>query len=350
VLRGLDEYCRGLQPGDVLPSQQELMRQFEASERSVRWALEELRRRGVVVGRQGARNCVADARPAAEEPALVPSEARSIVAIAIPDHALFDQAMNLLVDKAKVEDISVFCQLLPGSGVLIQDLPAMAQKPLGYIVFRRDLIPLAEQLQAQGHRVVAIGTPYVDASPPVPVVYGDHEEGGYLATQHLIELGHRRIAFCAFGDIPQTLRFQGHQRAIREARKNGLQVFGSELHLDEIRSWRQNPSQAEALFNNPLAPTALAVWNDHEAVMVMGQLARVGLHVPEDISIVGYDNLPEGELQHPSLTTVHSPLDQQLKTALNLLTRPTAPTGPYQMLIQPQLVVRESAAPHRSPG
>jgi DNA-binding LacI/PurR family transcriptional regulator len=363
VLQILRDYCRKeLQPGSVVPNHRELMQRFEASERSVRWALNELRRQGIIIRRQGARTYVADPQSVvvtsangsspviAARPAVV-MESRTIVAIAVPDHAIFDQAMNLLVEKARVEDLSVVCHLFPGTNdVAMQSLPPVAHEPLGYIVFRRELLGLAEALQAEGHRVVYMGTPYVNSIPQVPSVYGDQEQGGYLAARHLIDLGHRRIAFCAFGDIQQSLRWQGHQRALREARKGGLRIDDSVLDLDDMRAWKENPALGRAIFGGPYAPTGLVVWNDHEAVMVMGQLTRLGLRVPQDVSIVGYDNLPEGEMQHPALTTVYSPMDQQLKTAINLLTRPEALLAPYQFLMQPILIPRESTVAPPSKG
>jgi DNA-binding LacI/PurR family transcriptional regulator len=224
-------------------------------------------------------------------------------------------------------------------------LPQLADEPMGYIVFRRELIEMAEALQSQGHRVVCVATPARDTIPKVPSVYGDQEQGGYMATGHLIDLGHRRIAFCGYSDVDQTVRWQGHQRALREARKNGLPVEDSFCDLREIREWLDNPSLAEAIFKAPSAPTGLVIWNDHEAIMVLGLLARLGLRVPQDVSVVGYDNLPEGELQHPALTTVHSPLQDQLRVAINLLQRPESPLPPYQFIMQSILVPRKSTAP-----
>lgn len=350
VLEVLRNYCQELKPGDLVPPHQQLMRRFDASERSVRWALDELRRQGRIVRRRGARTVVADlsenlnSNGAHDLSAAQPTEnqTRTIVAIAIPDYALFDQAMELLVQQAKTDDISVLCHLLHRNDVEAE-LPQITRKPLGFIVFRRELLPLAEKLHAAGHKVVSLATPYVGVTPAVPVVYGDHEYGGYLATKHLIELGHRRIAFCAYDDVQQTMRWQGHQRALREATKRGLEVQESFLDLHEIETWKDNPASGEAILRSSDAPTGLVLWNDHEAVMVMGQLSRLGLRVPQDVSIVGYDNLREGQLLHPALTSVHSSMEQQLQAAINLLTRDSMPSVPYQLVVQPTLICRDSS-------
>jgi LacI family transcriptional regulator len=331
------------------------MRQFGASERSVRGALDELRRQGVIVRRQGARTYVADPNTASTGSVVSGGvetgvASRTVVAIAIPDQALFDQAMKLLVEQAKTEDVSVLCHLVTGddaAGGQVQ-LPQLSEKPLGFIIFRRELLPLAEQLHAAGHRVVLVGTPYAGTIPAVPVVCGNQAFGGYLATKHLISLGHRRIAICAYGDWRQTLRGQGYERALREASRRGLEIEESFVDLEVVKD---DPASLEAVFHGPAAPTGLVVWNDHEAAFLVGVLNRLNVRIPRDVSIVGYDNLREGQILHPALTTVYSSMEQQLQAALNLLAAPAPPPSTYQLVIQPSLVYREStAAPASQPG
>jgi DNA-binding LacI/PurR family transcriptional regulator len=358
VLQVLDDFCRGLQPGDLVPSHVELMRRFDASERSVRWALDELRRQGKIVRRRGARTCVAELPVSQHNEIVAPApearavNSRTIVAIATPDHAMFDQAMKLLMEQAQAAGLSIFCHLVPAPACADTPLPPLSQEPLGFIVFRGDALPLAERLQAEGHRVILVGTPRADATPTVPLINSDHDLGGYLACKHLIELGHRRIAYCAGPDIIATFRWQGHERAIVEAHRQGLDIQSTLIHLDDIKSWKADPAPGEAIFRGPEAPTALAVWNDHEAVMVMAQLNRYGLRVPEDVSIVGYDNLPEGRIMHPALTTVDTSIEYQLQAAIGLLSRPKLPDGPYRSVTLPVLIPRESSAsvPFTSPS
>lgn len=361
VLQVLTDFCDSLQPGDLVPTYHDLMRRFDASERAVRWALDELRRQGKIVRRQGARTYVAEPQKRAAltspysqgnavtagtplETSVGATETRTVITIAIPDHAVFDQAITLLVEQAKNEDLSLMCHVLPEALENISQLPQIAHAPLGFILFRRDLLPLAEQLYAAGHRVVLMGTPYADVTPGVPVIYGDQEYGGYLATSHLIELGHRRLAFCAFADCEKTLRWQGHHRAIREAARRGIPVEVRFLDIEEVRTWKENPAPGEAIFRDEAAPTGVVVWNDHEAATLMGQLNRLGLRIPQDVSIVGYDNLREGQLLHPALTTVHSPMEQQLQAALNLLMRSNPPSAPYQLVVLPTLTIRDSTS------
>ena len=265
LLQLLTDFCGELQSGDVVPPHQQLMRRFNASERSVRWALDELRRQGKIVRRRGARTVIAEhvegqSNAAASKSlysSTVSEKTRTIIAVTVPDYSSFDQAMELLVQQAKNDELSVLCQLLHTTD-LKSPLPQMAQEPLGFIVFRRNLSPLAEKLHAQGHRVVLIATPYNGVIPQVPVVYGEQEYGGYLATKHLIELGHQRIAFCGYGDCESTLRWQGHQRAIREGIKRGLNIQDSMLDIYEVETWKDDLPKAKPFFEVRLL---LRVWS-----------------------------------------------------------------------------------------
>jgi len=356
VLSSLDGLCGELRPGDLFPPHQELMKRLDASERAVRWALDELRRQGKIVRRQGAGTFVAELKP---EPAqsevsngagsLLPStmsDAGTIVAIATPDHGYYDLAMKLLFHQAEAAGFGVAYRLVDAAASRLPALPKLKDGPLGFIVFRFDLAPLAQQLQQAGHRVVLMGAPLVDQELGVPNVYGDHEVGGYLATKHLIDLGHRRIGYIGDVKTQRTLRWQGHLRAIRESRRCGHDVSDAFIPLKEMLAWKTDLARGREYLSQSDAPTGLVGWNDQEALVLLGLLSRMGLRVPEDISVVGYDNLPESEWGHPSLTTVNGGVDQQLRGALNVLTR-AAPVSPhYNLVVVPTLIARESSGSH----
>jgi DNA-binding LacI/PurR family transcriptional regulator len=325
------------------------MRRYGASERAVRWALEELQRTGKIISRQGARTIVAD-RPPAGTTSVVPRlDQGTIVAVGEPDQAFFDRAMHLLLRESERADLSLVCRLIKAERHAKLAPPAPDERPLGFILFRYDFFPLARQLQAAGNRVVLVGAPPADAHFDVPNVYGDHEQGGYLTLRHLLELGHERIAFCGTRDIRQTLRWAGFQRVLQEAARQGKTIHTSVLFVDEVREWARNPELAKAYFARPDAPTGMVAWNDHEALLVGGQLNRIGIRIPEDVSIVGYDDLPEGRMMHPPLTTVDSGVEQQLQAAINVLLRPTPASPTHTVVIIPSLLRRESTAPPRQP-
>jgi LacI family transcriptional regulator len=116
------------------------------------------------------------------------------------------------------------------------------------------------------------------------------------------------------------------------------------LFLDEVESWKQSPEEAQQYFKRADAPTGIAVWNDHEAVGVLSALSRAGIRVPDHVSLVGYDDLPEGRRVHPPLTTVDSAVEQQLQAALDILTGDAPPSSTHTVVVLPALIKRESCA------
>jgi hypothetical protein len=343
VFRALDEMCRVLQAGDTIPTHKELMRRFDASERVVLRALEEMQRQGKIIRRPRIGTVVAGGRR--DTPASAMGR-RTVMAVSQPDQSYFDRAMSLLFDHVETADLKLACQFINPVVDTIA-VPAEGEQPLGYIFFRGNMAPLAKRLQDAGCRVVLVGTPPLDVTFEVPNVYGDHAHGGYLATKHLLDLGHRRIAFCGDADLKETRRWRGHERALREVQKAGEETQTDIIYFPEVARWKQNPALAREYFTRAAAPTAIVEWNDHEAVAMIGVLSRAGLRVPEDVSVIGYDDMPEGRIIHPALTTVDSAIQQQLDAALNLLTRPVAPSS-HTMVIMPALVSRESTAPRRT--
>jgi hypothetical protein len=354
VLRSLEEMCASLQPGDTIPTHTELMRRFHASERAVRWGLDELRRRGRIIRRQGSATIVAESTPLSRNgtsalhtdhnPAVTATRSRAIIALANPDHSIFDRAMSMLFRHTAFADLSLTCQFVDPGNVNLP-ISESEQEPVGYVVFSRQLLPVAQQLHETGQRVVLVGTPSANTTPGVPSVQGDQEQGGYLAARHLLDLGHRRIAFFGWGDWPQTKRYQGHQQALSEARKQGVEVEESNIFHEEYDAWKNAPERARAYFRRPDAPTAVVAWNDHEAMTLLSLLSYIGICVPEDVSLTGYDNLPEGERIHPALTTVDGAMEQQVQAALKLVTQPTPPTPSHTVVVLPTLLRRESTAP-----
>ena len=358
VLRLLEEAWAELATGDLFPSHREWMKRLDASERAVRWALEELQRQGKIVRRQGAGTFVTepDARPnggangngrAGVEPRSALVDAKTVVAITKPNRASFDHAIGLLFSHVEEQELSLICRLVTETS-RSQLPPPGSENPLGYIIFQHDGIPLARQLQAAGQRVVLVGSPLAGETAGVPNVCNAQETGGLMAVRHLLELGHRNIAFYDAADLTKTQRFAGYQRALAQARKQGERVQTSLLCARDIDNWRADPATARRRFEQPDAPTAIVAWNDHSALLLLNLLNYIGLRVPDDISLMGYDNLPQAALMKPAITTVDAAIGQQLEAALSVLTAPKPLPSTHTTLVLPTLVRRESVAAPRS--
>lgn len=313
-------------------------------------ALGELKRCGRIVRRHGSGTYVAtpDAMPPLSP---LPSEGASntIVVIAKPDHGFFDYCVAQLYASADNRDYEIVYQLIRSQHEAIQDLRPVVGQAAGFILFGYTLAPIARTLQDAGNRVVIVGSPDADEIGSVPIVCSDHATGGALAVKHLLDFGHRRIAFTAYYlEELRSPRWLGYRSAMDEARRNGVAVSEMVVAREHIDGWRANPQAAYEYFAQPDAPTALVAWNDFTAAPILDVLQRAKVRVPEDVSVIGYDNMPIAERLTPQLTTIDSGVPQLLSAAIRIVTASvrTAPTT-LQMTI-PNLVVRNSVTHPRS--
>ena len=344
VIQTIDGLCSSLSIGDRIPTHTELMSQLSASERTVLRALDELQRKGRVVRRHGSGTFVAS-RSLSSQTVDKEITVKAIVAIAKPDQSFFDHAIELLYGHARDTDHNLFCCLITNDGEQ-ESIVAGIGAADGYIVFNQRYAGLAERIYDQGRRVVLVGTPYTDVLPRVPYVCGDQERGGYLAANHLIELGHRRLAFIASADdYSRTLRWTGIQLAIEKANKAGESVDLKFISVETVGNWAADPAAAREYFNQQDYPTGVLAWNDREAAAFLSVLHKIGLNVPNDISLVGYDAMPESPGVSPHLTTVDGGTHEQLIAAVRILTRTNPPPANYTVIAIPTLIVKESTAP-----
>lgn len=170
----------------------------------------------------------------------------------------------------------------------------------------------------------------------------DHEQGAYLATRHLLELGHRRIV-CIGGPASTQvaqLRAAGYQRALAEA---GIEA---QAVVDCPFTSPAGHAAAQTLLSAELRPTAIFAGNDMIALGVLRAAAERGLQVPQQLSVVGFDDIEVSRYLHPALTTVGQCIGQLgEQVAARLLERIRTPgLAVSQQLIEPILVLRESSA------
>jgi LacI family transcriptional regulator len=153
----------------------------------------------------------------------------------------------------------------------------------------------------------------------VPTVGADNHAGGVLATEHLLGLGHRRIAH--LGGRPDLesarLREQGFRAAMAAA---GVPVDEDLVRNGGYRA-ESATGPAHELLTLPDRPTAVFAANDLSAIRTMEVARQLGLDVPGDVSVVGFDNVPESALASPPLTTIDQPLRAMGAVALDLLVR-----------------------------
>ncbi|GAA0439993.1 LacI family transcriptional regulator [Acrocarpospora corrugata] len=180
----------------------------------------------------------------------------------------------------------------------------------------------------------------------IPTIGATNWAGGFAATEHLIGLGHRRIGVITGpDDVRCSLeRLDGYRAALRRA---GLPV-------DE-RLVRQGDFYAEGgrrgageLLDLPEPPTAVFAGSDQQAAGVYEEMRVRGLRVPDDLSVVGFDDTEVCEWMAPRLTTIRQPLAQMAVLAVRNVLEAGHPGGePLRLELSTSLVVRESTSPPR---
>jgi LacI family transcriptional regulator len=201
-------------------------------------------------------------------------------------------------------------------------------------------------LQIAGIPVVLID-PISRAPRTVASVGVTNWEGGHTAAVHLLELGHRHM-----GVIGGT-RSHLYSRARIDGFTSALGEFGASLPAASIGvgNWDRETARDEArrILSTPDRPTAIFACSDFMALGVYDAAAELGIRIPDDLSVVGFDDVPEAEWAHPQLTTVRQPIHEMGAAALRILLRlqkePVGDKDAPRVELSTELVVRGSTVP-----
>ena len=177
-------------------------------------------------------------------------------------------------------------------------------------------------------------------------VYVDDEMGGRLATERLIELGHRKIRFIGDVSLPwYRRRYDGYARAMREAGLDPSEPTGSRDVMEKsVTEFNMGVNAANDLCRRGDEFTALFAAGDMAAIGAMRSLAARGIRVPADVSVVGFNDEESAEIAEPPLTTIHVPKEEIGAHCVEMLRR-SLETGEIQPAetVPVRLVERESA-------
>jgi LacI family transcriptional regulator len=218
--------------------------------------------------------------------------------------------------------------------------PTVSDNPLVLAALRRDKVP---------HVVISPSPPRGRSRS----VHMDHEGAAYEMTTLLVDLGHRRIGFIK--GHPQHsaagLRYQGYCRALAD---RGIELT-SELVNQGYFSFDSGHASGRALLQAVDRPSAIFAANDDMAAGCIAAAHELGLAVPEDVSIAGFNDTPVALITWPTLSTVHQPILEMAEGAANLLfanitakkQQKRPPNGASQRFGY-RIIVRGSTAPPRS--
>jgi DNA-binding LacI/PurR family transcriptional regulator len=258
----------------------------------------------------------------------------ALVLSGVEDHLLQEGYFYLVVSHRHKSDlIEEYPRLLQQravEGLILVDTPCAAGIPVPVVA-------------VSGHRHVA----------GVTNIMLNHTRAARLALEYLAQLGHREIAFMkgqAFSSDTEV-----RWKSVRvEAQALGLAVE-EELTV-QLESESPTPQPGYQVTRQLLARkrpfTALFAFNDISAIGAIRALRETGQRVPEDVSVVGFDDIQSAAFQNPGLTTIRQPLRQMgisaASTVLRRINRGAKAEYPKSIIVEPELIVRESTAPARA--
>lgn len=339
-----------LKPNELIPSQIELARIYKTSEMTMRKSLALLVEEDLIV-RTRKKGSFIKASVVNQLP-MPPT--RNLSKIYFVHSQIVSRLLNDGFYLAMLSGISEVCtqQGIPFS---IYNLGESFQLPedldAGYILFglfdtvKAEFMNTVTKWKQENRHMITIQFyfPHLE----IPCITGDNMAGGYLATQHLLDLGHTRIGIILSGKSPLEIsadfsfRLQGYRLAL----SNHNIPFDPELVIMKEVSEETEASGYEGfmeLMELNLPPTAVFAASDYKAIGAIYAANVLGLRVPEDISIIGYDGQPLGQWMTPPLTTVDQNTYQFGKRAAEALLQGITFSGSPESPISPQLIIRGS--------
>jgi len=259
----------------------------------------------------------------------------------------FNELIHHITDQVKQHGSTLVISSIDVND-LEQELPNLEkdQPTAGLLVLGTNLTPpMIERIQDIHQNVVILDTcfDHLDAN----FVSINNSLGGYQAGKHLIGLGHRRIGYVkSRARISNfTKREEGFMAALAE----------QQLKVDDALTFEFEPMMVmpqdrfqQSIRELKELPSAIFCENDYMAISVVKSLQNVGLRVPEDISVMGFDNIFEAKVISPELTTVHVKKDALAQTAVRLMMDPLNQTANIasraHICVNTEVVERRSCA------
>ncbi|MGN6445092.1 LacI family DNA-binding transcriptional regulator [Amnibacterium sp.] len=229
----------------------------------------------------------------------------------------------------------------PGPGWLAG---VLRRRPAGVLLVSTEPTPQLRERLASRSIPFAVIDPAGELPPGIASVGSTNWAGGFAATRHLIELGHTRIAAVSGHAhmLCSWARLDGFRSAMGSA---GLPVREDWVRMGDFLV-TGGRAAAERLLTSDDRPTAVFAGNDMQALGVIEVASELGLRVPEDLSIVGYDDTQVAMLSRPRLTTVHQPIHRMAAEAARIVLRLAAGESVERQRLElaTHLVVRDSTA------
>ncbi len=333
--------------GQKIPSESELMQQFDVSRSTVRQALAELVNDRRIYKKAGSGSFFSGEQ---EKEDSQPSHLIGVIT-ALPSY-IYPQIVQGINDVAYNKQYNIILgtshadweqELACLDQLLERGIDGLILEPSDSIHHLRDS-GFFERLAALSVPIVLIN--WVLDVPNVSCISLDDVAGGFRATSYLIEAGHRRIACLYPENLPGQQRYQGYRNALKT---HGIAPDARLEKPTSVFNWNQTDYirklMKELIDLGDERPSAVFCFNDHAALRMYATIREAGLRVPDDISLMGFDDYEMSALAEVPLTTMGHPKDRLGKWAAEILFEQiehSAPNTTIRLTMEPTIIVRDS--------
>jgi DNA-binding LacI/PurR family transcriptional regulator len=340
-----------LKPGDQLGSHADLASAYNVSLITVKKALATMIQEGTLYSRVGKGTYVA--QPTVE----VPRREQKTIGLVLQDFSspFFSRMMHSVEDAAYELGYHVLISNSSGRSEK-EDAQITRFKKFGVsgliiasMSHRYHATPTIRGLLREGFPFVMVS--YI-ADEDVPFVGSDHKLGGFMATEHLMKLGYERIGFVdgEKGNLVGGLRRQGYEEALKAHGRRPDKRLLFRLRLKgERHDYQSGYEIGRKIPRLDVKPDAMFVYNDLAALGFEDAVLEQGLKIPDDIAVIGFDDIERGEYAMVPLTTIRQPTDAIGKQAMELLLRfMTGKRNSIRRVVKPELVIRQSCCARKT--
>lgn len=338
-----------LLPGQQIASQNDLAREYEVSLITIKKALYNLVNEGVLYTRIGKGTYVAE--PSAKK---IDLSAHKTIGLVLRDikHPYFSYVVHYIEERANELGFNL---LLSSSSNSMEKEEAQINRFRNLGVDGIIIASLSLQYRATEYikKLHEENFPYVMVSymhdPECWYVGSDHEYGGFLATEHLIKLGYKKIGFLHVGrgNLLSEIRKNGYYRALSEYNipyDSKLIYYTGDENFEFINDRFIQGYQFGKNFKNlDIKPDALFIHSDLMAVGFENALLEEGLSIPEDVAIVGFDGIEAAALASVPLTTIVQPVEKIGRLSVDVIQKRIEGIDVgNRTILKPTLIIRES--------
>jgi len=329
--------------GEQLPTERELGERTGMSRRAVRQALATLEKERLIVRQHGRGSFVAD-----PVHGRVLHKDMSLIGIITPDRKDFERSLRAAATRASQLGYSAATAINASAEVERQQVEGLLEHNIKGVIMTPCLFSVPNYLRLLDENLPVVFIDYMLRDYVEDYVIQDNWRGIWLAVKHLVELGHRRIAYV------------GHDRRVdfpvRRDRLRGYQDACEEFGVNPPEEWIIESSESAVgarirhLLQQPNRPTAIVAYNDTWAILAADIALELGLSIPVDVSVTGFDDGLEARDYKVPLTTISSEMEEMgrvaASTLINKIEHPE-PRSKQGIVIAPSLVARKSTAKAR---